>query len=66
MLTQHGVWSTLRFVESEIVQQVKLSRAMPLTHGSVLVQELTLQFVRKREKEDHRAVPGGHGAVLTV
>ncbi|KAF5803937.1 hypothetical protein HanRHA438_Chr06g0286401 [Helianthus annuus] len=55
-MIQHGAWSTLRFAESEIVQQVQLSRAMSLTQGVVLVQDLTLQLMKKREKEGHGAV----------
>ncbi|MFS8003568.1 hypothetical protein Hanom_Chr13g01215471 [Helianthus anomalus] len=60
MLTQHRAWSTLRFTESEIVEQVQLPRAVPLTHEVVLVQDLTLQLMRKSENEGHRVVPGGH------
>ncbi|KAJ0580796.1 hypothetical protein HanHA300_Chr04g0133461 [Helianthus annuus] len=41
VLSQNGVWSTQRFSEYALVQQVLLPRAMPLTHGAVLVQYLT-------------------------
>ncbi|KAJ0480682.1 hypothetical protein HanIR_Chr13g0634451 [Helianthus annuus] len=61
--TQHGPWSTLRFAESEIVQQVQSPRAVSLTHGAVLVQDLTSAVNEGREYEDHGVVPGGHGAV---
>ncbi|MFS7935491.1 hypothetical protein Hanom_Chr05g00404091 [Helianthus anomalus] len=50
--TQHGSWSTLRFIESKIVQQVHSPRAVPLTHGTVLVQDLPSAVNEGREAED--------------
>ncbi|MFS7995533.1 hypothetical protein Hanom_Chr12g01118991 [Helianthus anomalus] len=66
MLRQHMAWSTLRFAESETVQQVQWPWAVLLTHGAVLVQGLTLQLMKRRETEGHMAVLGGRGAMLVV
>ncbi|MFS7977376.1 hypothetical protein Hanom_Chr10g00903261 [Helianthus anomalus] len=61
--TQHGSWSTLRFVESEIVQQVHSPWTVSLTHRAVLVHDLTSTINEGIETGDHGAIPGGHEAL---
>ncbi|KAJ0575936.1 hypothetical protein HanIR_Chr05g0218491 [Helianthus annuus] len=39
---------------------------VPLTHGAVLVQDLTLQLMKKRENDQQGVMSGGHGAVLML
>ncbi|KAM0049920.1 hypothetical protein Hdeb2414_s0008g00291571 [Helianthus debilis subsp. tardiflorus] len=54
--SQHGPWSTLRFKESEIVQQVQSPRGRALPPRGVLVQDLTSAVNEGREIGDHRAM----------